>query len=286
MENLVKSNSNYLVQEDLETFLSKLENYIIEKRKEGLLDFQMKDLIFEKNNFIKEELNKYSQIELRVEEVYFYETMSYDILFNNDLGEWDLLRGEEGIGDLYTYNKEIREYLPKKLHNVYHIVFEKMSLNLNISSNKEKLNHSLSIPEIQFRKVVNELPIGIKKGSRLLFNINIVNNTNSRYRIKNKSPIYNLKYIDKNIGEVFVLKQVSNTKNCFIVTTTMGDINHPVVVDFRRYRDEVLLNTYFGRVFINIYYKVGPVLSKVIKTNSFIFTISKKLILFFHNKIK
>jgi hypothetical protein len=66
----------------------------------------------------------------------------------------------------------------------------------------------------------------------------------------------------------------------------MGDINHPVVVDFRRYRDEVLLNTYFGRVFINIYYRIGPVLSKVIKTNSFLFTISKKLVLRLHKRLR
>jgi FKBP-type peptidyl-prolyl cis-trans isomerase len=45
MNNLVKSNSNFLFQEDLETFLSEQENFLIEKRKEGLLDFQMKDLI-------------------------------------------------------------------------------------------------------------------------------------------------------------------------------------------------------------------------------------------------
>jgi hypothetical protein len=77
-----------------------------------------------------------------------------------------------------------------------------------------------------------------------------------------------------------------NNSNCFIVTTTMEDINHPVVVDFRRYRDEVLLNTYFGRVFINIYYRIGPVLSKVIKTNSFLFTISKKLVLRLHKRLR
>jgi hypothetical protein len=85
-----------------------------------------------------------------------------------------------------------------------------------------------------------------------------------------------------NIDEQFLSK---NNLNCFIVTTTMGDINHPVVVDFRRYRDEVLLNTFIGRLFINIYYRIGPLLSKVIKTNSFLFTISKKIVLSIHNLI-
>jgi len=86
-----------------------------------------------------------------------------------------------------------------------------------------------------------------------------------------------------NIDEEFLNE---NNSNCFIVTTTMGDINHPVVVDFRRYRDEVLLNKYFGRLFISIYYGIGPVLSKIILSNNFLFTISKKMILKLHDLIK
>ena len=94
---------------------------------------------------------------------------------------------------------------------------------------------------------------------------------------KDKNKLISLNTKNNNINE---------NSNCFIVTTTMGDINHPVVVDFRRYRDEVLLNTYFGRVFINIYYKVGPVLSKVIKTNSFLFSISKNIVLRLHKRLR
>lgn len=79
--------------------------------------------------------------------------------------------------------------------------------------------------------------------------------------------------------------QNKSNKNCFIVTTTMGDNNHPVVIDFRRYRDEVLLNTYFGRLFIKTYYRIGPLLSKLIKSNNLLFKISQKLILLIHTKI-
>ena len=111
------------------------------------------------------------------------------------------------------------------------------------------------------------------------FNLNFVNKT--RYRKNNE--FVNLNYYDKK--NIIQPISKSSNSNCFIVTTTMGDINHPVVIDFRRYRDEVLLNFYFGRVFIKIYYRIGPVLSKVIKTNSFLFTISKKLILFLHKRL-
>ena len=76
---------------------------------------------------------------------------------------------------------------------------------------------------------------------------------------------------------------ISNS-NCFIVTTVMGDIDHPIVEDFRRYRDQVLLNTYLGRLFINTYYKIGPTLSNVIINNKLLFKFSRSFIIHIHRK--
>jgi hypothetical protein len=129
---------------------------------------------------------------------------------------------------------------------------DKFKFNLNFKFTDKRLSLGLNPTKLIYMEKKNILP---------------PNKLNSKSESKSKS-------------------KPNTDKNCFIVTTTMGDINHPVVVDFRRYRDEVLLNTYFGRLFINIYYKVGPVLSKVIKTNSFLFSVSKKLILRLHNFIR
>jgi hypothetical protein len=65
----------------------------------------------------------------------------------------------------------------------------------------------------------------------------------------------------------------------------MGDTNHPVVNDFRNYRDEVLLNTILGRLFIKVYYQIGPYLSEIIKNNKTLFQISRSLILKLHKRI-
>jgi len=91
---------------------------------------------------------------------------------------------------------------------------------------------------------------------------------------------------DKNKLKSLNTKDTSNisNSNCFIVTTTMGDINHPVVVDFRKFRDEFLLKSFFGNYFIIMYYKIGPYLSNVIKNNKFLFIISRDLILMIHYK--
>lgn len=53
--------------------------------------------------------------------------------------------------------------------------------------------------------------------------------------------------------------------DCFVITATMGDASHPVVQEFRYFRDNELIKSSIGRVFISIYYKIGPTLAKPIK---------------------
>jgi hypothetical protein len=154
-----------------------------------------------------------------------------------------------------------------------------------VSYNSEKIKdlccrNQYYLPEPRFESFYFNNP-KFKVGQKILFDV--------KYFSKGYEDIYLTSYGGQgityynNIDEHFLSK---NNINCFIVTTTMGDINHPVVVDFRKYRDEILLNNYFGRVFINIYYRIGPVLSKVIKSNSFLFTISKKLVLRLHKWVR
>jgi len=56
-----------------------------------------------------------------------------------------------------------------------------------------------------------------------------------------------------------------NSSSCFVVTATMGDDQHPVVNDFRFYRDNSLSNNIFGEGFIRIYYLIGPFIANIIR---------------------
>lgn len=95
------------------------------------------------------------------------------------------------------------------------------------------------------------------------------------------------KYNQKEKEKLEQIKKQNSSSNCFIVTATMGDINHPVVNDFRYYRDNTLLKTSLGRIFIDIYYKVGPFMAKFIENNENLKHITfKHLISPIHNKLK
>jgi hypothetical protein len=56
--------------------------------------------------------------------------------------------------------------------------------------------------------------------------------------------------------------------SCFIVTATMNnDPNNYIVDDFRKYRDQYLKPSFAGKVFIQFYYIIGPIISLPIKYN-------------------
>ena len=66
-----------------------------------------------------------------------------------------------------------------------------------------------------------------------------------------KEPSIKYKYVNNtNIN--------SNNGSCFIATCCYNDINHADVITLRKFRDKYLINNYFGRILIQIYYTISP----------------------------
>ncbi len=53
-------------------------------------------------------------------------------------------------------------------------------------------------------------------------------------------------------------------KNCFVATATMGDFDHPYVLELRYFRDHFLLTNKLGKISISIYYFISPGLANYI----------------------
>ena len=292
------SNGEYLTHEDLEKYLNEYEDYYRGKFNKGITKFEWDEMIKDGNDNIEKTLSGFDKIELILEDIDLNDKFFLDIHFPKPSGinYYDkdrdfphILRGEK----LISYSENTNT-----LENIFEMNFKEFQIkNPRTPPYMEGTISKFSVPEIIFYKFDVNKPKNLKKGDRVLLNLNILR----KLRFKGKYELIYLTYMEtvglspkiKNINSnnqnpIKTNQEQTNNKsnkNCFIVTTTMGDTNHPVVVDFRRYRDEVLLNTYFGRVFIILYYKVGPVLSKVIKTNSFLFTISKNIVLRLHKLI-
>ena len=87
--------------------------------------------------------------------------------------------------------------------------------------------------------------------------------------------------VPKEVGETIESKKSYNPK-CFIITATMNDPYHPIVDEFRAYRDAKLMTNNSGRAFISFYYKVAPFIAKIISKSLFLRILSFR---FFVNPI-
>jgi hypothetical protein len=93
----------------------------------------------------------------------------------------------------------------------------------------------------------------------------------NKYQIAN--PSFDLGYSDfkcevlefeNKFNSIDITKE-EDKKNCFVATATMGDKNHPVVIDLRAFRDNFLLKRVWGVNFTNWYYTHGPKAANVIE---------------------
>lgn len=85
-----------------------------------------------------------------------------------------------------------------------------------------------------------------------------------------------LQAIDPDFQPVAIEKKKAEA--CFVVTATMGDYDHPKVRLMRRFRDERLHTSPFGRKIIAIYYRVGPAAAALIHRSRFLRIISYRAV--------
>mgnify|MGYP004640606777 FL=1 len=74
--------------------------------------------------------------------------------------------------------------------------------------------------------------------------------------------------------------QAQQKSGCYIATAVYGSYDAPEVMTLRRFRDEVLAQSFFGRLFIKIYYALSPPVAERLKDmrrlNAFIRSILNK----------
>lgn len=71
----------------------------------------------------------------------------------------------------------------------------------------------------------------------------------------------------------------SSSSGCYIATAVYGDYDHENVRLFRKFRDQVLLKSPFGRLFVKIYYAISPSLARHLGPESHISTVIRRYFL-------
>ena len=82
-------------------------------------------------------------------------------------------------------------------------------------------------------------------------------------------------YCESNVSETYKHKQ---EPHCFIATAAYGTPWHRDIDVLRNFRDDVLQQTFIGRMFIKTYYAVSPPLAKVVARHHGVRKIVRKCI--------
>ena len=74
--------------------------------------------------------------------------------------------------------------------------------------------------------------------------------------------------------------------DCYIATAVYGSYDAPEVKVLRKFRDTKLLRSFFGRLFVKIYYCISPFLVRTLYKAKIVNKISKKILDYIVNSIK
>lgn len=66
---------------------------------------------------------------------------------------------------------------------------------------------------------------------------------------------------------------------CFIATACYGNYNSTEVLVLRKFRDETLLKTFFGKIFVSFYYLISPFFAKLISKSDLLKKYTRKFFL-------
>lgn len=102
----------------------------------------------------------------------------------------------------------------------------------------------------------------------------------------------NIIIIQSNLEQVRVSASSTRTtssnsdSDCFIATMAYGSYEHPQVLQLRKFRDETLTTSAFGRKFITTYYKISPKIVVLLRNKPMINSTIKTLLNIFIKIIK
>ncbi|MBF0299960.1 MAG: hypothetical protein HQK51_14640 [Oligoflexia bacterium] len=172
-------------------------------------------------------------------------TLSHD-RYQNDLSFYDTTAGGNGAATGYVITSlKVRDIM---------------------SYNTECANNGFNCTRIAYfpnpRVLYKGVPFGIPKIADAVERLNI-----SRSEIANYKAATSEYSVDATSGCLATPSKEKGATSCFVATAAYGTYLDPHVKTLRDFRDDVLINFSFGRLFISLYEKYSPPYAKIIANN-------------------
>ena len=68
-------------------------------------------------------------------------------------------------------------------------------------------------------------------------------------------------------------------EKCFITTVTYGTVMQNDVIQLQRFRDQVLLKSLLGKLFVSTYYFLSPPIAKLVSGKNFLHKVIKTIVI-------
>lgn len=223
-----------------------------------------------------------SVIKLAIDELKELKLKTYSKNINE---QFERIKGSDDFRKALAENKSIENLiqgnlllLEKNKSLIRNNEFEKIKNELNLTRNldiESKYKNCLRINDY-----INTY-IEINKTQKTIENILINNFENDPKMESYNTQLKNISGLNANeqLEKLRVLlksiqserlNNLTKSKKCLIATAAMGDEDHYVVNDLRKFRDDVLSKFLIGKFLITIYYRTSPPIAYVIRRIEFI----------------
>ena len=184
-------------------------------------------------------------------------------------------KSESVIDDYYDVEKsaELKPIIQgmsgalTKMHS-YNFVFNTQTVNGKTTNDADYTRVMFAQAEIQFIESIEKIvakdeqaylyAILLAHYVRCINDTHVNGKTTKAYQEKMRTANARMKELDPTFTEV----KVPSSGGCYVATAVYGSYDCPQVWTLRRYRDDTLAATWYGRAFIHTYYAVSPTLVK------------------------
>ncbi len=225
------------------------------------------------------------------------------IIWSSTLGDIKMPEALNFYKNAIKFGKgeKMKEAVGEELLHVIQIMYPNIESHYNEFIELDEIGNESGADTffLNFTKLVEGLEFAVEHNPENIdiieYGIQLAANVNKSLKTMSSYKGVSVNYIEKFIFAKQKLnpdwdpqEAISKSSGfCFIATATMGDYDHPVVMQLREFRDQYLLQRDWGRTFTKNYYKYGPYPANIISKSNLLKRLSYVLIvlpLFFITK--
>jgi hypothetical protein len=168
------------------------------------------------------------------------------------------------------------------------VISESITKNRNVEISYQNYNENNSIRQISNIQYSNEFQ---KNNNNNYQYISAYCHLRKEIRTFKLNRIEKIRFVENAYNNIWVTNPFfgstkrSNSSGCYIATMAYGSYDHPQVMILRKFRDDILLNYFIGKLFVKFYYFTSPKIVFILRNQILLNRVIRKILDKFIEKI-